>query len=141
MQRVQLLRLDARDRRRLVLREARLDGDLRAARGLPLAHELRDVLGECLDLERRLVQDDVADRFVDDLFEARHVRALLVGPELDDAFEASGEQLLVPVLLHPDDLLDSGHADARQAQLHARPLRLHVDEGNGGCALWCHGYE
>ena len=43
------------------------------------AHELGDVLGECLGLERRLAEHDLADRLVDDLLEARHVRALLVG--------------------------------------------------------------
>ena len=47
--------------------------------------------------------------------------------ELDDAFEAGREQLLGAVLTDPDDLLDVGHADARQAQLHSRTLRLDVD--------------
>ena len=64
-----------------------------------VAHELGDVLGQRLGLERRLAEDDLADRVVDDLLEARHVRALLVGAELDHALEARREQLLGAVLL------------------------------------------
>ena len=56
VQRVQLLRLDPGDGGRLVLGEAGLDGHLGAARALALADELRDVLGERLGLERRLVR-------------------------------------------------------------------------------------
>jgi hypothetical protein len=52
------------------------------------------VLGQRLGLERRLAEHDLADRLVDDLLEARHVRALLVGAELDDALEPRGEELL-----------------------------------------------
>ena len=120
VQRVQLLGLDAGDGRRLVLGEARLDGHLGAARVLAAAHELRDVLGERLDLERRLAEHDLADRLVDDLLEARHVRALLVGAEVDHALEAGREQLLGAVLAEPDHLLDAGDADAREAEL--RPV-------------------
>ena len=98
---------------------------------LSLANQLRDVLGERLGLERRLAEDDLADRLVDDLLEARHVRALLVRPELDHALEARREQLLGAVLADPDDLLDAGHADAREAQLHAWQLRLDVDHRHG----------
>ena len=119
VERVQLLGLDPGDRRGLVLGEARLDGDLGAARALALADELGDVLGQRLGLERRLAEHDLADRLVDDLLEARHVRALLVGAELDDALEARREQLLGAVLAEPDHLLDAGHADPREAQLDA----------------------
>ena len=59
MERVELLRPDPRDGRGLVLGEAGLDVDLGAAGALALAHALRDVLGERLDLERRLAQDDL----------------------------------------------------------------------------------
>ena len=86
------------DGRRLVLGEAGLDGDLGAAGALAVAHQLRDVLGQRLGAERGVAEDDLADRLVDDLLEARHVRALLVGAELDDAFEASREQLLGAVV-------------------------------------------
>ncbi len=124
VQRVQLLRLDPGDGRRLVLGEARLDRHLGAARALALAHELRDVLGQRLGAERRLAEHDLADRLVDDLLEARHVRALLVGAELDHALEARPEELVGAVVAQADDLLDVGHADLRQAQLDGRKLRL-----------------
>ena len=129
VQGVELLGLDARDRRRLVLGEAGLDIDLGAAGALAGADQLRDVLGQRLDLERRLAEHDLADRLVDDLLEARHVRALLVGAEIDDAFEASREQLLGPVLAHPNDLLDVRDADARQSELDPRHPRLDVGSG------------
>ena len=118
------------DRGGLVLGEARLDADLGAAALLSRADELGDVLGQRLGLERRLAEDDLADRVVDDLLEPRHVRALLVGAELDHALEPRREQLLGAVLLDPDHLLDAGHADAREAQLDRRPAGLDVRYGN-----------
>ncbi len=45
-------------------------------------------------LERRLAEHDLADRVVDDLLEARHVRALLVRAEVDEALELGVEELL-----------------------------------------------
>ena len=105
---------------------------LGAPRALALAHELGDVLGQRLDLERRLAEHDLADRVVDNLLEARHVRALLCGAEIDDALEAGREQLLGAVLAEADHLLDAGHADPREAHLDRRPLRLHVDH-RGRC--------
>ena len=140
VQRVQLLGLDAGDRGRLVLGEARLDRDLGAASVLPRADELRDVLGERLGLERRLAEDHLADRLVDDLLEARHVRALLIRAEVDDALEAGGEQLRVAVVADPDHLLDAGHADTAEAQLHCRSLRLNVDDREAGGAFCGHGF-
>ena len=80
------------------------------------------MLGQRLGAERRLAEHDLADRLVDDLLEARHVRALLVGTELDDALEAGPEQLVGIALVQADDLLDVGHADLREAQLHGRKL-------------------
>ena len=78
-----------------------------------------------------------ADRLVDDLLEARHVRALLVRAELDDAFEAGREQLLGAVVAEPDHLLDAGHADPGEAQLDGRQLRLDVDvESAAGRCSW-----
>jgi hypothetical protein len=68
-QRVQLLRLDAGHRRRLVLRVARLEPDLRAARALAVADLLRDVEGQRLGAEDLLGQHDLADDVVDDLLE------------------------------------------------------------------------
>ena len=107
VQRVDLLRLDARHRRRLVLRVAGGDRHLGRLRVLALADLLGDVLGERLGAERALAEDHLADRVVDDLLEARHVRALLARPEIDEAFELGGEQLLDPVLADADDLLDA----------------------------------
>ena len=132
VQRVELLGLDARHRRRLVLGEPGLDVDLGAARALALADELRDVLGQGLGLERRFAEHDLADRLVDDLLEARHVRALLVRAEVDDALEAGREQLLGAVLAQPDHLFDAGHADPREAQRERRRLRLDVDQQRAG---------
>ena len=65
VERVQLLGLDSRDRRRLVLGEPRLDVDLGAAGPLALADEIRDSLRQRLGAERRLAEHDLADRLVD----------------------------------------------------------------------------
>ena len=126
VERVDLLRVDARHRRRLVLGVARRDRDLGAQRALALAHELGHPLREVLGAEGRLAEHDLADRLVDDLLEARHVRALLVGSEVDEALEPRPEQLLGAVLADPDHLLDAGHADAREADRERRRLRLDV---------------
>ena len=88
-QRVDLLREDARHRRRLVLGVARLDVHLGAAGALAVADLLGDVLRQRLGAEARLAEDDLADRVVDDLLEARHVRALLARAEVDEAVEAA----------------------------------------------------
>ena len=131
-ERVDLLRLDAGHRRRLVLRVARRDRDLGGARVLAVAHALGDVLRERLGLEGRLAEDDLADRFVDDLLEARHVRALLLRAEVDEALDLGGEDLLRAVLSDADDLLDAGDADAREADLERGTLGLDVWCGDGG---------
>jgi hypothetical protein len=102
------------------------DGDLGASGVLALADKLGDALGEGLGLEGGLAEDDLADDLVDDLLEARHVRALLARAEVDEALQARGEQLLAAVLADADDLLDAGHADARQADLNRRGLCLDV---------------
>ena len=87
VQRVDLLRRDARDRRRLVLRVAGGDRHLGRMRALALADLLGDVLGERLGAEGGLAEDHLADGVVDDLLEARHVRALLARAEVDEALE------------------------------------------------------
>ena len=122
VQRVDLLRLDPRDRRRLVLRVARGDRDLRALGALALAHELGDVLGERLGAERRLAEHHLSDRLVDDLLEARHVRALLVVAEIHEALEPREEQLVADA----HDLLDAGDADAREPDGDRRRARLDI---------------
>ena len=63
---------------------------------LAVADERGDVGGERLGLEG-LGEHDLVDRLVDDLLEARHVRALLLGPEVDEALELGVEELLVAV--------------------------------------------
>ena len=72
--------------------------------------------GERLGLEG-LAEDHLVDRLVDDLLEARHVRALLVRAEVDEALELGVEELLVAVRADADHLLDAGHADAREADV------------------------
>src|SRR4051812_8538899 len=130
VERVDLLRLDARHRRRLVLGVARGDRDLGPQRVLALADALGDALGELLGLEAGLAEDHLTDDVVDDLLEARHVRALLLRAEVDEALEARGEELRVPpVGLDPDDLLDAGHPDAGQRDVDGRGRRLDVGLG------------
>ena len=131
-QRVDLLREDPGLRRRLVLRIARLDVHLGAAGALAVADLLGDVLGQRLGAQRGLAEHDLADRVVDDLLEARHVRALLVRAEVDEAVQVSGVQLLGSVGLDPDDLLDVRHAHARERDRQARGLRLDVFECDFG---------
>ena len=129
VQRVDLLRLDPRHRRRLVLRVARADGDLGAQRVLPAAHELGDVHRELFGPERCLAEDDLADRVVHRLLEARHVRALLVGPQVDEALELRGEQAIGTALVQPDDLLHARDAHAREADVERRRGSLDIREG------------
>jgi hypothetical protein len=54
------------------------------------------------------------------------VGALLLGPQVDEALDLRGEELLRAVLANADDLLDAGDADAREADLQRRLLRLDV---------------
>jgi hypothetical protein len=83
---------------------------------LAVTHPLGDVRGERLGLEG-LAEDDLVDRLVNDLLEARHVRALLMRAEVDVALELGVEELLGAVRPVPDHLLDAGDPDAREAQL------------------------
>ena len=121
-QRVDLLCLDARHGSGLVLGVARGNRHLGAQRILALAHELGDVLCERLRAKRRLAEHDLSDRLVDDLLEARHVRALLLGAEVDEALQAREEQLVAD----SNDLLDTGDADAREPDRNTRHARLHI---------------
>ena len=85
-QRHHLLRREAGHRRPAVDRPLRADPDLRLQRLLALHDPARDVLGEDLD-EQRLALDDDVDRLLEELGEARHVDALLVGGEVDRAVD------------------------------------------------------
>ena len=131
VQRVDLLGEDAAVRRGLVLGVARLEVDLGAPRALAVAHLLGDVLGQRLGAERALAEDDLADRVVDDLLEARHVRALLARAQVDEAVELRGVQSLASACVDPDDLLDVRHAHARERDVQRGDLVLDVLEGYG----------
>ena len=106
-ERVDLLGADARDGRGLVLWIARGDRDFGAVGTLTGTHELGDVLGERLRSERRLAEDDLADRLVDDLLKAGHVRPLLCGTQVHEAGQPRKEQLVA----NANDLLDTGDPD------------------------------
>jgi hypothetical protein len=108
-----------------VLRVARADRHLGAHRILALPHALCDVRGQRLGLER-LAEHHLVDRLVDRLLEARHVRALLLRPEVHEALELGEEELLVAVRTDADHLLHTGHANARERQVSGGPARLHV---------------
>jgi hypothetical protein len=84
--------------------------DLGARGVLPVADLLGDVLGQRLGPEGRLAEHDLADHVVDDLLEARHVRALLARAEVDEAVQARGEELLLVARADADDLLDIRNA-------------------------------
>ena len=62
------------------------DPDLRTQGALALDDTARDVLREHLD-EQRLTLDDELDRLLEELREAGHVHALLVGCEVDRAID------------------------------------------------------
>ena len=114
-QRVDLLRLDARDAAPACAPgSAPRCGPRRGARPGGRGPSRRCAAASVSARKRALAEHDLADRVVDDLLEAAHVRALLVRAEVDEAVEAGGEQLLGAVGADPDDLLDVGHAHARE---------------------------
>ena len=84
------------------------------------------MLRELLGLEAALAEDDLADRVVDDLLEARHVRALLLRAEVDEALELGVVELLGAGRADADDLLDVRHADARERHVDGRTPGLDV---------------
>jgi hypothetical protein len=119
------------------LRIARGDRDLGPQPALALAHLLGDVGGQDLGLEG-LAQHDLVDRLADDLLEAGHVDAGLLGVEVDEALELGVEEVLGAVGLDPDHLLDPGDADAGEADLRRRQRGLDVGCGVGGGRLAGH---
>ncbi len=110
------------------------DADLGAAAALALADALGDVRGEALGAEG-FAEDDRVDRLVDDLLEAGHVDAGLLGVEVDEALEVRVVEGFIarraPVLgtAYADDLLDADHADAREADAGRGCLGLGVAGG------------
>src|SRR5919106_289198 len=127
---VELLSGEAGDGGRDGLGVAGLDSDLGAEAALALADSLCDVRGETFGAEC-LAEDDGVDGLVDDLFEAGHVDAGLLGVEVDEALEV---RVVEGLVLHitgcssprweppritavlggadADDLLDADDADA-----------------------------
>jgi hypothetical protein len=106
---------------------------------LALAHELRDVCGEGLGLER-LVEHDVLDRLVDRLLEARHMRALLLRIEIDEALELRGEELGRRAFgTDSHHLFDASYPNARKAQVSCGTSRLDVLQHR--CPWSRHGLE
>ena len=79
------------------------------------------MLGEILD-EERLVVDDVLDRLLEQLREARHVHALLRRVEIDGAVDRRRDQLLAAAVADPDGLLDARDAGAARGRAPPRGL-------------------
>ena len=78
---------------------------------------------------QRLAEDDLVDRLVDDLLEARHVDAGLLRVEVDEALELGVEEAArrpPSALGDADHLLDAGDADPREADLGRRGGGLDV---------------
>src|SRR3954454_5022291 len=126
VQRVDLLCRYAAHGCGLVLGVARCDVHLCAQALLAFAHEFCDVRGQRLRLER-LAEDDMLDRFVDRLFEARHVSALLARVEVDEALELRVEQLWLRAFgAYSYHLLDPGYSNARKAHVGRGTPRLNV---------------
>ena len=101
-----LLGREARHRRAPVDRPLGADPHLGPERALPLDDAARDVLGEHLD-EQRLPVDDDLDRLLEELREARHVDALLVGREVDRAVDHRGHDGLGVAAADAHRLLDA----------------------------------
>lgn len=87
VERVHLLGCDA-----VVLGAPRSDGHLCTQGVLALTDAIGDVPGQLLGAQGNLAQDDLADDLVDGLLEAGHVRALLLGAQVDEAVEAGRVQ-------------------------------------------------
>ena len=141
---VELLGGQARDGGRDGLGVAGRDPHLGAEAALALADALGDVGGQTLGAER-LAEDDRVDGLVDDLLEAGHVDAGLLGIEIHEALEIRVVERLVPrcaaVLgsADPDDLLDADDADAGEADPGGGCLRLRVAGGGRDDFGWvCH---
>ena len=130
VERVDLLRGHSAHRRRLVLGIARLDGHFGAQRVLALAHELGHAAREILGTELRRAKNDLPDGVVDRLLEARHVGALLAGPEVDDALQPGREQLLLTAVIEANHLFYARDAHAREGEVDGR--RRGLDVGCGG---------
>ena len=124
-QRDHLLGLEAGHRRAAPLRPAGDDAHLGPQGVLALDDLRRDPVGEHLH-EQALAEDDLVDRLVEELGEARHVDALLVAREVDGAVDLRRHQDLVVAAADPDRLVHAGDARARESEPDGRRGRLHV---------------
>ena len=114
----------------------RPDPDLGAQGALALDDTARDVLREHLD-EERLAIDDEVDRLLEELGEARHVHALLVGGEVDRAVDDRRHHRLGVSAADPDRLLHAANARMREreADLGWRRLKVVVEPDDIGHAV------
>ena len=119
------------DRRQPADRPLRADPDLGLERPLPLDDARGDVLREHLD-EQRLAGDDDVDRLLEELGEARHVHALLVGGEVDRAVDDRRHDRLRVAAPDPHRLLHAADAGARERErdLGRRGLEIVVEAGD-----------
>ncbi len=106
-------------------RIARGDSHLGAECALPADDVAGDVLRQDLDQER-FADDDLLDRLLEELGEARHVDALLGAVEVDGALDVGGDQFLDVAVPDADRLLDARDPSAGQAQ---------PDLGQGGLEI------
>ena len=118
-QRDHLLRCEARHRSASVDRPLGADPDLGPESALPLDDASRDVLGEHLD-EQRLAIDDELDRLLEELGEARHVHALLIGSEIDGAVDHRGHDRLRVATTDANRLLHARDTRAREGERDLR---------------------
>ena len=98
---------------------------------MPFDDAARDVLREHLD-EQRFLADDEVDRLLEELREAGHVHALLVGREIDGAVDDGGHDGLCVAAPDAHRLLDPAHAGVGEgkADLGRRGLEV-LDEMRG----------
>ena len=80
--------------------------------------------------EERLADHDFLDRLLEELWEARHVDALLRGIEIDRALDLRGDLLLAPAVADPDRLARADHSGTGQAEpdLGERGLQVVVEK-------------
>ena len=104
-------------------RELRADLDVRPLRPVPDREGPGDALGEGLD-HRRLERAQVLQHLLHRVAEARHVRALLIGRELDEEVEGRVEE--AAAVGEPDDAVEPGHARLIEPEPRRWGLLLHV---------------
>ncbi len=126
-QRHHLLRRELRHRRLSPDRPERTDRHLCAERPLALDDAQRDVLGQLLD-EERLVVDDGVDRLVEELGEARHVDALLIGGQVDGAVDRRRHHGASRGARDVHGLRHTRHARPGEADADVRLGRLEVGD-------------